>query len=439
MDKDAALPAVTIKDVVKQYRVRHEKGRTLKELFLRQRIFEEKINALDHVSFDVTPGQTLGIIGANGSGKSTMLKLIAGTSRPTSGSVEVNGRVSALLELGAGFHPDFTGRENIYLDGAIMGLSREVVDERFDEIVAFAGMEEFVDAPAKTYSSGMFLRLAFSVAVNVDPDIILIDEVFAVGDESFQRKCLDRMDRFKGEGKTIMFVSHSLDSIRSFCDEALWLDKGEIKAQGAVDKVIDYYLWHVNEQEEERLSSFKGEDRDENRWGTGRAEITEVRLCGADGEQKHIFETGDKFRIRIAYSDREHAEDPVIGMSIHRHDGVHIFGVNTLEEGPAPAFLKGEGEVWFEVDRLPLLPGSYQVSVSLHNGDASENYDYHNRRFEFRVVEGPDVEVGLMHLDHQWSGWQPGEEKLDKEDIGAGGKGTGRLEAGEAGEAGDEA
>ena len=233
--------AISVRDVVKRYRLRHEKGRTLKEAFLRQRIYEETINALDHVSFDVKPGITMGIIGSNGSGKSTLLKLIARTSKPTSGEVVVNGRVSALLELGAGFHPDFSGRENVFLDGAIMGLPRRMVEERFDEIVAFAEMEEFIDAPAKTYSSGMYMRLAFSVAVSVDPDIILIDEVFAVGDESFQRKCLERIDNFKSEGKTILFVSHGLDAVRGLCDEAVWLDKGKLSAQGANYKVLEFH------------------------------------------------------------------------------------------------------------------------------------------------------------------------------------------------------
>lgn len=250
----AATPAIRFDDVVKQYRLRHEKGRTIKEVFLRQRIYEEIISAMDHVSFEVPRGCTMGIIGSNGSGKSTTLKLIAGTSRPTSGRVEVSGRVSALLELGAGFHPDFSGRENIYLDGAIMGLSRRTIDERLDDIISFANIGEFIDAPAKTYSSGMYMRLAFAVAVSVDPDIILIDEVLAVGDESFQRKCLERMKQFKNKGKTIVFVSHDLSAVRSLCDEAIWLDTGKLQAQGPTGAVIERYLGSVNRREEERLS-----------------------------------------------------------------------------------------------------------------------------------------------------------------------------------------
>ena len=399
--------AVSLHDVVKQYRVRHEKGRTLKETFLRQRIYSETINALDHVSFDVPRGMTMGIIGSNGSGKSTTLKLIAGTSKPTSGEVQVNGRVSALLELGAGFHPDFTGRENVFLDGAIMGLPKKVIEERFDEIVDFADMREFIDAPAKTYSSGMYLRLAFSVAVSVDPDIILIDEVFAVGDESFQRKCLERIDQFKSEGKTIVFVSHSLDAVRSLCDEAIWLDKGKLLAQGSTDKVTDYYLAAVNDLEEKRLSEETGYEREDGRWGTHRGMITAVEFFGAGGQKRHTYETGEPMKVRIAYTAKERLKEPVFGMGIHRGDGVLCMGSNTSDTDYTPDWLEpGEGEVWLELRELNLLPGDYQFSASFHNLDQSETYDHHDRKFHFKVLSGPKVEIGLLHLEHDWPGWR---------------------------------
>lgn len=415
----AGAPAVVFRDVVKQYRVRHEKGRTLKETFLRQHIYQETINALDHVSFEVPRGKTIGIIGSNGSGKSTALKLIAGTSRPTSGEIEVNGRVSALLELGAGFHPDFTGRENIFLDGAIMGLPRKVIEERFDEIVDFAEMREFIDAPAKTYSSGMYLRLAFSVAVSVDPDIILIDEVFAVGDESFQRKCLERINKFKSEDKTIVFVSHSLDAIRSLCDEAIWLEKGKLRSWGSTDKVTDAYLAAVNRVEEYRLSAEKGEGFDERRWGTRRGEIIDVSLFGASGESRYTFETGDGLKVRITWRAKENLQEPVIGLAVYRTDGVLCFGSNTSDTGETPASVgPGEGELWFEIDRLDLLPGDYQLSVSFHDLDREEIYDYHDRKFHFKVLSGPDVEIGIFHLPHRWVGWQ-GEAIIGKGEGGS--------------------
>jgi len=400
-------PVIAIRDVVKQYRVRHEKGRTLKEALLRQRIYQETINALDHVTFDISAGRTLGIIGSNGSGKSTLLKLIAGTSVPTSGAVEVSGRVSALLELGAGFHPDFSGRENIYLDGAIMGLSRQVIDERFDDIVAFAEMGEFIDAPAKTYSSGMYMRLAFSVAVSVDPDIILIDEVFAVGDESFQRKCLDKIEEFKSMGKTIVFVSHSLDAVRSLCDEAAWIDKGRLRAHGATSKVIDHYLWAVNEMEDERLSAEEAMSRYQDRWGTRRGEISSVTIRDASGSEKHTFETGDGLSVHIGYSVKERLEEPVIGMAIHRSDGVLCFGCSTRELGEPPASVAGEGELTFAIDALDLLPGSYNFSVSFHNDADTETFDYHDRKYRFRVVKGPKNN-GIFRQAHRWDGWPAG-------------------------------
>jgi ABC-type polysaccharide/polyol phosphate transport system ATPase subunit len=408
---DPSLPAVSLRDVVKRYKIRHERGRTLKETILRQRIYQETINALDHVTFDVPRGKTLGIIGSNGSGKSTTLKLIAGTSRPTSGELTVNGRVSALLELGAGFHPDFSGRENVYLDGAIMGLSKQVIDERFDEIVEFSGLQEFIDAPAKTYSSGMYLRLAFAVAVNVDPDIVLIDEVFAVGDQAFQRKCLERIDGFKSEGKTIVFVSHSLDAVRSLCDEAVWLDKGRLRAQGSTDKVTDYYLAAVNDLEESRLAVEAGYDKDEMRWGTRRGEINAVEMLGSDGQPRYTYETGDNMHVRITYRAKERLQDPVFGVAIYRSDGILVFGTNTSEKG-TPAWLEpGEDEMQLEIKKLDLLPGDYHLSASFHDLAQNETYDFHDRKFHFKVLSGPEVEIGLVHMPHTWSGWQPSREQ----------------------------
>jgi lipopolysaccharide transport system ATP-binding protein len=305
--------------------------------------------------------------------------------------------------LGAGFHPDFTGRENIFLDGAIMGLPKRIIEERYDEIVDFAEMREFIDAPAKTYSSGMYLRLAFSVAVSVDPDIILIDEVFAVGDESFQRKCLERIDQFKSDGKTIIFVSHSLDAVRSLCDEAIWLDKGRMRARGSTDKVTDCYLAAVNQMEESRLSAEDGASRDERRWGTRRGEITGVKLFDASGQSRYTYHTSDGMKVRISWKAKEQLKEPVFGLAVHRSDGVLCFGSNTSDTGYTPDLLEaGEGEICLVFDRLNLLPGDYQISVSFHNLERSEIYDYHDRKYHFKVLSGPEVEIGLFHMPHRW-------------------------------------
>lgn len=399
-------PAIIVSDVVKQYKMHHEKGRTLKEAFLKQNIYQKTINAINNVSFQVGAGSTLGIIGNNGSGKSTMLKMIARTSRPTQGTVEINGKVSALLELGAGFHPDFTGRENVFLDGVIMGLPRSIIQERFDEIVDFAEMWEFIDVPAKTYSSGMYLRLAFSVAVNVNPDILLIDEILAVGDGAFQQKCLERIDNFKSDGKTIIFVSHNLGAVQNLCEQAIWLDKGELRIKGPVKKVIDHYQWAINQGEEARLAA-EGEDPDLRRWGTRKAEITGVELLGHDGEKKHVYETFDKMRVRITYRTNERIEEPVWGIAFHRTDGTLCFGNSTTEMKSTPKRFSGEGELTFEMERMPFLPGDYQVSVSFHNLDKSETYDYHDRKYRFRVIKGPDVQAGVASVPHKWVDLKP--------------------------------
>lgn len=396
--------AISVEDAVKQYKIRHEKGRTLKEAFLRQGIYSETINALNHVSFDVARGSTMGLIGSNGSGKSTMLKLIAGTSRPNSGKVTVSGRVSALLELGAGFHPDFSGRENVYLDGIILGLTRKEIDERFDEIVAFAEMEEFVDAPAKTYSSGMYMRLAFAVAVSVDPDILLIDEVLAVGDESFQRKCLARINEFKDQGKTILFVSHGMETVRGLCEEAVWLDKGTLKANGPAEDVIDKYLSSVfNKDEVRQIADAEKDAEDDQRWGSRRAEITEVQLLDENGEEKQLFGTGDYMKVRIAFLAHERVEKPVLGILIRRGDGTVCFGTNTLVLGDPPDSMNGEGVLELEIKELPLLRGSYNLSLTLqkdHNG--TEIYDHHERKYRFEVVNGPPIEIGVSHIPNKW-------------------------------------
>lgn len=397
--------AITASDVVKSYKVRHQKGRTLKEAFLRQRIYSETINALNHVSFDVPRGSTMGLIGSNGSGKSTMLKLIAGTSKPNQGEVKVSGRVSALLELGAGFHPDFTGRENVYLDGIIMGLSRREIDERFDEIVDFAEMEEFIDAPTKTYSSGMYMRLAFSVAVSVEPDILLIDEVLAVGDESFQRKCLGRINEFKSQDKTILFVSHSMNAVRELCSEAVWLHKGNLKAQGETERVIDQYLSSVNQQDEDRLSAERRFEEDESRWGTGRAEITGFELFDDLGNERHVFDSGGYLKVRVHYRANEPLEKPVVGLMIKRSDGTVCYGNNTLILGDPPLHMPEEGVAELEFEKLTLLPGSYTFTAALQSPIKDETFDYHESLYPFEVVGEKAHETGVIRIPYRWLDW----------------------------------
>ncbi len=394
--------AISVADVVKQYKVRHQKGRTLKEAFLRQRIFSETFDALNHVSFEVPFGTTLGFIGSNGSGKSTVLKLIAGTSKPSSGRVRVMGRVSALLELGAGFHPDFTGRENVYLDGVIMGRPRSEIDRRFDDIVAFAEMEEFIDAPAKTYSSGMFMRLAFSVAVSVDPDILLVDEVLSVGDESFQRKCLSRIDEFKSQGKTIIFVSHAMGTVRNLCDRVIWIDRGVISADGDPNEVIDQYLTSVNERDRQRLEAEAGAASGEL---PGPVEIASVKLLDRAGEEKLSFNTGDYLKVQVDYRSHAPVEAPVARMLLKTADGILCAGASTEMLDEVVDRLPAEGTVELEIEQLPLLPGSYNIAVFFQNQDGSQVYNSDGGKYPFDVAAGMPYETGIIHVPCRWLNW----------------------------------
>src|SRR5262249_19647564 len=316
---------------------------TLKSALLQRSILRDlqprdTFPALTDVSFTVPKGATYGVIGKNGSGKSTALKLVAGITKPTSGTVNVDGRVSALIELGAGFHPEISGRENVFINGIMLGLSKREIQARFDEIVDFAELREFIDAPVKTYSSGMYMRLGFAVAIHVDPDVLLVDEVLAVGDEGFTHKCLDKFAEFRRRNKTILLVTHSLNLVERFCDEALWLDAGRAKSHGDPKRVVSAYLTAVEQSEEQHLAdatakavegasaaTVSPEDRPadptsdmfqaaEGRWGSREVEITDVSLLGPDGQPAHVFHNGDAMSIRVRVRARQSIDDFVFGV-----------------------------------------------------------------------------------------------------------------------------
>ena len=415
-------PAIEVRDVHKLYRRygRRKNFGTLKSALLSGNVFgglqpDETFAALKGVSFDVAAGRTFGIIGRNGSGKSTMLKLIAGIGKPTSGTVRVAGRVSALIELGAGFHPEISGRENVFINGMMLGLSKREIAARFDEIVRFAELESFIDAPVKSYSSGMYMRLGFAVAINVDPDVLLVDEVLAVGDETFTHKCLDRFADFRRRGKTVLLVTHSLDMVARFCDEALWLDGGVVRAQGDPKRVIDTYLLDVARAENETLAEPKprraidaqpgaGEPADlskalEGRWGSREVEITNVDLRSA-GKATHLFESGASMEVHLRVRAAEPVKDFVFGIGIFNAEGVCCYGTNTLIEGARPRQLSGEGEVVFEITQLDLVQGSYKLDVAVHRENGTP-YDYHRLLYEFRVTARLK-EVGIYRPPHRW-------------------------------------
>jgi ABC-type polysaccharide/polyol phosphate transport system ATPase subunit len=427
------MNAIEVTDVSKVYRryARKKQFATLKSALLKGSLLQdlqpdEKFPALQGVSFSVPAGTTYGIIGRNGSGKSTALKLVAGITRPTTGTVKVEGRISALIELGAGFHPEISGRENVFINGIMLGLTKREVAKRFDEIVEFAELQEFIDAPVKTYSSGMYMRLGFAVAINVDPDVLLVDEVLAVGDEGFTHKCLDKFGEFKRRGKTILLVTHSLSLVEKFCDEALWLDSGKVRGSGDPKRVIDAYLTDVERGEERELAAAEAKaqgteaeaqradgtgQRDisqsditqevEGRWGSREIEIVQVRLTGGNNETSHIFQSGERLAVHLTVRVHQPTSDVVFGIGLYNAEGVTCYGTNTHLEQLQLEEIRGDGEVTFTIDSLDLVDGTYKLDVAVHKRDGYP-YDYHRQLHTFRV-KSRTQDVGIYRPRHSWS------------------------------------
>ena len=356
--------------------------------------------ALQEVSFEVPQGKMVGIIGSNGSGKSTLLKLLAGILKPTSGTIRVAGRVSALIELGAGFHLEFTGRENVWINGILLGLSRQEVRERFDEIVRFAGLEAFIDNPVKTYSSGMYMRLGFAIATAVDPNILLIDEVLAVGDEAFQHKCVAKIQEFKARGKTICFVSHDLGVVAELCDETVWLDQGRVSAIGRTHDVIQQYRTRVAQEEAWALRAEHDRAEEEPRWGSGEVTITSVTLKDSLGQERYLFESGEPMLIVLGYQVHTPVSDPVFGIGLFRKDGLSVYGTNTAIDDLVLPSLKGEGQAAVLLERLDLIEGEYLLDVAVHARDGHP-YDYRSRALTF-AVRSKVRDTGVARLPHRW-------------------------------------
>ncbi len=385
-----------------------DRGRSLQELFIRffrrRSTTQDDFWPLRDLSIVVNPGDAIGIIGPNGSGKSTLLKLITGILPPTYGHMAVRGRVSSLLELGAGFHPDLSGRENIYLNGSIYGLSRAEMDARLDDIIAYAGLGDFIDTPVKHYSSGMYVRLGFAVAIHTDPDLLLVDEVLAVGDVAFQNKCMESIYRFRRQGGTLILVSHDLNSIQTLCNRALWIDNGLAMADGAPSEVIGAYKRHMAELEELQAGGRPHVEIGEGqRWGTREVEITRVELCSTEGQAHTTFITGEPFTIRLHYHCVHPIDHPVFGFGINHQNGIHIFGPNTKFGGLDLEQLAGTGVIEFHMPALPLLEGQYVLSVAVVNGADTETYDYHDQAYPFRVAYSPlRAGYGMVQLAGLW-------------------------------------
>jgi ABC-type polysaccharide/polyol phosphate transport system ATPase subunit len=389
--------AVDVSGVWKNFRLYRERNQYIKAALLRgRRARYEEFWALKGVSFQVGHGETFGIIGANGSGKSTMLKCLARILVPDEGHIAVNGRVAALLELGAGFHPDLSGVENIYLNGAILGMSRRDIESRFDRIVEFSGLSKFIDSPVKNYSSGMTIRLGFSIAAHVDPEILLIDEVLSVGDQSFQRRSLEKIEEFRRDGRTIIFVSHGLSQVQQLCETAAWLDKGELRMIGPSSTVIAEYTGESLEAQ----PRLEGEIGD--RWGTGEAQITSVELLDSAGARMPYLVTERPVRIRISFTTHLPVFNPVIGVRVTHLNGVVVWGMNTKRRAAFIDRINGPGYVEIEIPSLPLLEGTYELTVAISDQSEVHDFDHWEKRVRFDVHQHDVFDEGLITVASTW-------------------------------------
>lgn len=413
--------AIIIKEVSKKFKIHHDKSSTLKEkiLFNKCRNSTEDRWVLNDVNLSINHGECIGLIGENGSGKSTLLKLMTRIIYPTSGSIGINGKVSSLLELGAGFHPNMTGLENIYTNASIFGLSRKEIDDRVDEIIAFSELGEYIDNPVRTYSSGMYMRLAFSVAINVQADILLIDEILAVGDANFQAKCFNKLRELKANGTTIVIVSHDLGSIEKLCHKSVWIADGRIKKAGDPYDVHAEYLDFMGKKQiidstpEENYDDDGKLELDSNdqqvnstseneRWGNGDIIIREVMLYNSEGQNTRIFESGKPASICFKYKKRKSKidKDITFGVGIFRNDGVHCYGTNTFIDHIGDFDIKEEGQVCFNIYSLNFLEGEYTIDIAIHKEDGFA-YDYHRKITSFKVYS-TIKDAGVARLDHKW-------------------------------------
>ena len=390
--------SIVAENVSRRFRVYPQRHVTLKEAIVRRRHLRPvEVWALSDVSFRIEPGESVGFMGRNGSGKTTLLRLLAGVFRPTSGKLAVAGQVGSLLELGAGFHHDFTGRDNIYLSASIYGLRKQEVDRRFDEIVEFSELESFIDLPVRTYSAGMYMRLGFSIAVNIDADILLLDEVFAVGDEAFQRKCVDRILEFKRQGKTIAFVSHSGAALERMCDRAVLLRQGLVEYEGETGEAIRRYQELLADEEDpaERAAGLQ-------EWGTGEAQVTDVRLESAAGEVQEDFMPGDHVALRLKVHSRKAIDQPRLAIELRDVSGALL---SRAERDLGELGWEREGrdaEVRFDIPRLPLVEGRFQFNVSLTDGVRGRRYHSVEKAAEFSVIPQGEAH-GFVLFEGDWS------------------------------------
>lgn len=410
--------AIEVKNVYKSFKVYLDKGHTLKEklLFSGRRKYEER-KVLKDINFQVKKGQGLGLIGHNGCGKSTMLKMLTKIMYPDRGTIEMSGRVSSLIELGAGFHPDMSGRQNIYTNASIFGLNKKEIDRRLEDIIAFSELEEFIDNPVRTYSSGMYMRLAFSVAINVDADVLLIDEILAVGDASFQAKCFNKLKEIKANGTTIVIVSHSLSQIEEICETSIWIHQGKIKECGKPKDVHEKYMLYVmdkrievadkelarqnekkTEEKEHKIEQFVKEPEDKEYLRD--IVITDVKMLDVSGNEKNIFKTNDGCTVNIFYKVNAVRENMLFAAGILRIDGVLYHSMKMRIDGEKGFYLKEDGEVLLTIEDLTMLPGIYCMDVAIEDEDANI-IDYVTNAYKFEVISMIHDD-GIARLKHSW-------------------------------------
>ena len=416
LSEDNRQTMVKVDHVSMIFNMASEQLNSLKEYAIqiaRRKLFFEGFTALDDVSFEVKKGDVFGIIGTNGSGKSTMLKIIAGVLEPTKGTCEINGNIAPLIELGAGFDTELSARENIYLNGALLGYSKEFINDHFDEIVEFAEIEKFLDMPLKNYSSGMYVRLGFSVSIHVEPDILLVDEVLAVGDMEFQNKCMDKFAQLKDQGRTVVVVSHGLEQMRTFCDQAAWLDHGTLVDVGGAAEVIDTYSDVAHHAVEVEGGG--------TRFGSGEAMIERIELLSSSGQPTSLVYPGDPVRLRLHYRANERIESPVFGASIDTREGVFVWGLHGMDACYVPTSIEpGTGHLDIDIPRLTFNPGAYTISAAIQNQDMTSVIDALQKARRFDVLPGPGMESGgLVNLGASFTGLTPARPMRDVPRRGA--------------------
>jgi ABC-type polysaccharide/polyol phosphate transport system ATPase subunit len=393
-----STPAIRVESLWKNFRLYHERNRYIKAAMLRgRRARYEEFWALQDVNLTVEKGATVGVIGSNGSGKTTLLKCLTGIYTPERGSISVEGNLAALLELGAGFHPELSGTENIYLNGSIMGMSKKEIDNKFDSIVEFAGLEQFIDTPVKNFSSGMTVRLGFSIATHVEPEVLLIDEILSVGDQAFQRKSTEKIEQFRRDGRTILVVSHSLGLVQQLCDTVVWLEKGHVKMIGPAAEVIAEYTGNT-------YGNFARDDASsKTRWGSGDAQITQVTMLDTNDQPVDTLSSGAELRIRMELNSHIRIESPVLRVQLESMSGDLVWSTSTQRGTATLRLLDGPATAVLHLPSLPLAEGTYYLSVSITDATGATEFDHCQHWAKIHITGGQPNDGGVVAIPSTWS------------------------------------